>query len=165
MSEKPQRPKRGVAVEKVSDLETKKERLGTIGIAYYALGKEEKKIKASKDKHNKEIKGLMLEEGLYTKNGKHREHLTPLGDGVNNLLIQIQVAETIKPVDNVIDILRNKLGEKAEAFITKVEVLNPDAFESMLKMKLIKESELLDLVTSSTMEKLIVKEQPISEDE
>ena len=156
------RPMRGV---KPPEKQAKREQMDSHARNYFALKKEEKALKAKVEKTNKEIKIFMADPEIYTKNGKHREYTTPMGDGKHNIVVQVQLAESIKPVDNLLDLVRAKLGDKAEQFVVKTESLVPNALESMLAMKLIKEKDVLEWVTSTTQERLTINQKEIEGDE
>lgn len=135
----------------------KKEKLMASATKYLALGEQSKVLTAEQGKLKKEIKEIMTDPQVYEENGKHKEVTIPLGDGKNEIFVQVQVAESISTVDNIIGLIRKKLGAKAETYITTVEVLHNNALDNMYKSGLITEKDILDWTTTSESERLIVK--------
>lgn len=135
----------------------KKERLTTLAGAYIATDGRIKEITKEKDGYKGEIKALIVDPDVFEVNGKHKEIVLPAGDGKTQILVQLQVAESVSTVDNIIALVREKLGEKADNFITRVEVLNSDALDMMYNQGIISEQDILDWTTTKETERLIVK--------
>lgn len=150
-------PKRGEEIKQGSQTRNKIEILTTLAGQHLNFGNDIKKLTTAQDKGKKEIKALMEDPEIYTKNGKHKEVTLPAGDGKTEYFVQVQVAESVSTVDNVIALLRGKLKEKAETYITTVEVLHPNALESAYNQGLITEMDILDWTTTKETERLIVK--------
>lgn len=136
---------------------SKREKLTLIAGNYSAIATEVKKLGATQDKYKKEIKEYMEDPDIYEKNGNHKEVTLPAGDGKTEYFVQVQIAESVSAVDNIIGLMREKLGEKAENFITTVEVIHPNAIESMYNQGLITEKNVTDWTTTKQVERLIVK--------
>lgn len=132
------------------------------GANYVRLKKDETKLKKEIKTENEDIKKIVKENpSLYELNGKHKEVTAPLGDGVNEIFIQIQTRESISTVDNIVDLVKQKLGDKADNFIMQIEVLHSNALEAMLNQGLITEQDILDWTTTRETESLIVKANKI----
>jgi len=132
--------------------------LAKIGAKYLRIKREIKDKTAEAKKENTLIKEAIKNDGIeFTVNGKHKELYAPLGDGVNEIFFQIQTAESVSMVDNVLDLVKKKLGDKADNFIMTVEVLHDNALEAMLNQGLITEQDVLEWTTTKSTERLIVK--------
>lgn len=143
--------KKLVADERAHDhVEPKLLSLALEGSKYLRFKKEEKTLKGHIDKLNKTIKASFDDESLYVMNGTHKEIYAPLGDGVNEIFIQMQGRQSVKTVPNIIELIRAKLGKPAESYIMKVEVLHDTALQSMLNSGLITNQDILDWTTNST---------------
>lgn len=137
--------------------QAKKERLTTLAGAYIATDGRIKDITKEKESYKKEIKELIVDEDIFVQNGKHKEIQLPAGDGRTEILVQLQVAESVSTVDNVIALMREKLGEKAEMFIRSVEMPHDNAIETMYNQGLITEQDVMDWTSTKETERLIVK--------
>ena len=121
------------------------------------------RLKNEGDKIAKEVtkqKGVIKDKFTHVEydiNGKHKEIYAPAGDGLNEVFIQLQMRESVSAVSNVVDLVRQKLGDKADTFIMKVEVLHDTALEAMLNQGLITQKDILDWTTTKEVESLIVK--------
>ena len=133
--------------------------LGKIGANYLRLKGDEKKMKAEITKENTALKSVVKESPeLFETNGKHKEVYAPMGDGINEVFIQVQKRESIKMVDNVVQLVKDKLGEgSADNFIMTVEVLHDNALEAMKNQGLISDEDILEWTTIKETESLIVK--------
>lgn len=132
--------------------------LAKTGAKYLRIKREIKDKTAEAKKENDLIKKTIKEDSsMFIVNGKHKELYAPLGDGVNEIFFQIQTAESVSMVDNALDLVKKKLGDKADNFIMTVEVLHENALEAMLNQGLIDENDVLDWTTTKTTERLIVK--------
>lgn len=132
--------------------------IGQIGAMYLRLKKEEKDLSAKIAKENTKLKEISVKEvELFTPNGKHKELYAPLGDGINELFIQIQMRESISMDADIIAKVREKLGKKADNFIMITEVLHQNSLESMLNQGLITPQDILDWTSTRTTKSLIVK--------
>lgn len=129
----------------------------TLGANYVRLKKEETKLKADITKQNTIIKNKAEQSSLFDMNGDHRELYAPLGDGLNEVFIQIQSRKSVSPVANIVQLVRDKLGDKADNFIMMKEVLHDTALEAMVNQGLITPQELLDWTTTNETKSLIVK--------
>jgi len=127
------------------------------GANYVRLKKEETNIKGSIKKENDEIKSIIKSDISYDINGKHKEVIAPLGDGMNEVFFQIQTKESISMVDNIVDLVRKKLGDKADTFIMKVEVLHENSLEAMKNQGLITDQDIIDWTSVKATESLVVK--------
>lgn len=126
--------------------------------AFLAVKKQQDALGKELDKSKVVIKDFMESDNPnLLVNGKHKEIYAPLGDGVNEAFIQLQTKESIKLVDNIIPVLRAKLGDKAETFIHTQEVLQAGALESLHKMGLLDDKDILDLTSVTETKSLIVK--------
>lgn len=126
-------------------------------VEYAKLKKAETELKGEIAKKNGELKGEFKSSGLGIMNGKHLEYNAPLGDGVNEVFIQIQNKESVSMVDNIIGLVREKLGEKAEKYIYTQEVIHDNALEAMFNSGLITEEDVASWTTIKTVESLVVK--------
>lgn len=127
------------------------------GANYVRLKKEETKIKGEIKKENDDIKNVIKSDIPYDVNGKHKEVTAPLGDGMNEVFFQIQTRESISMVDNIVDLVRKKLGDKADTFIMKVEVLHENSLEAMKNQGLITDQDIIDWTSVKETESLVVK--------
>lgn len=114
-----------------------------------------KEGKADEAKYRKDVLE-QLKIAPTVENGNHSEITLPSDDG-GSIFVQLQRAEKLTHVDNIVPELRKMLGEKAETFIIKTETLLPDALENMVSMGLLSSEQAQDLVHKKTTERLIVK--------
>ena len=134
------------------------EDLALHGAVYLRLKNDATKLEKEVKKENEIIKAKAEEcDDLMDVNGKHKEIYVPLGDGMNELFVQIQTRESVTVVDNIIQMVREKLGKKAENFIMTTEVLHESALEAMLNQGLISNADLLDWTSTKSTKSLIVK--------
>lgn len=132
--------------------------LGVVAADYLRVKKEQDKLAKQVKEKNTKIKQLGEENAdLFVKNGAHREVYAPLGDGVNEIFIQFQHKESVSLVSNAVDLIRQKLGKKADNYIMTVEVLHENALQAMRNAGLITDQDILDLTVSKSSESLIVK--------
>lgn len=131
--------------------------IATLGANYVRLKKDETKLKAEITKQNGIIKDKVTNSELYELNGKHKEVYAPLGDGMNEVFVQIQTRESVSTVDDIIARVRQKVGDKAENFIMVREVLHDNALEAMLNQGLITNDDILEWTSVKETESLIVK--------
>ena len=149
--------------EHIPKQETVENILALKGAEYLRLKKDEKKIKAEIARGNTSIKTLFKANlDITDKNGNHREIYAPLGDGINQIFIQLQNRQSISLVSNILDKVKDKLGAKASKYIQKIEVLQNGAVEAMLVNGEITEDDVLDWTTTKETESLIVKANKIS---
>ena len=154
-------PKRAAETPKQS----KEERLillGQKGAIYAGLKTKEKALaKEIKDK-NTDIKSFTeANMDLLDVNGNHREVTAPIGDGVNELFVQVQTRKSTKPVDNIVALIKEKLGEeKAKNYINVVEVVPDNSLEAMFNNGDITKEELIDWTVTKETKSLIVKVNP-----
>ena len=128
------------------------------GANYVRLKKDETKIKGEISKENTQIKAVINDNPtLFVLNGKHKEVTAPLGDGMNEVFFQIQKRESVSMVDNVVDLVKQKLGAKADNFIMKVEVLHENSLEAMKNQGLITDQDIIDWTSVKETESLIIK--------
>lgn len=125
--------------------------------SYFSLSTRIKSLTADKEKDNKEIKKLIADPEVHEVNGNHKEVTLDAGDGKTKYFVQLQVAESTSTVDNIVALMREKLGEKAENFIVTREMLTEKALESAYNQGLIKEKDILDWTVTKEVERLIVK--------
>ena len=149
-------PKRGEGAEEVAHKDLLHE-LAKKGANYVRLKKDENKIKGEISKENAEIKQIIKSDIQYEINGKHKEITAPLGDGLNEVFFQIQTRESISMVDNIVDLVKSKLGKKADNFIMKVEVLHENSLEAMKNQGLITDQDIIDWTSVKETESLIIK--------
>lgn len=150
--------------EGIEEVQLNKQRyeLAQKGANYIRLKKDEAKLKKDITTKNADIKKFVKSNpDLYEINGKHKEVTLPMGDGMNEIFIQIQIRESISTVDNIIDLVKKKLGNKANNFIMKVEVLHKDALTAMFNQGLITNQDILAWTNSKETESLIVKANKI----
>tara|TARA_Y100000034_G_scaffold29728_1_gene36172 strand:+ start:49412 stop:49882 length:471 start_codon:yes stop_codon:yes gene_type:complete len=144
-----------IAARRLKDNEADVARIGAV---YLRKKKDEKDVKSEIEKMKKELKGFFTKyPDLVKKNGKHLEIFADLGDNANEVFIQLQHRESVSTVDNIIDLVKAKLGKKADQYIRTVEVLHDNALESMLSNELIDEDDLLDWTKTKETKSLIVK--------
>ena len=125
---------------------------------FLSVKKQQDNLGKTLEKHKVVIKDFMESDNPnILVNGKHKEIYAPMGDGTSEVFIQLQAKESVKVVDNIIPILRAKLGDKVETFIHKVEVLQTGTLESLYKMGLIDDKDILDLTSTTESKSLIVK--------
>lgn len=128
---------------------------------YYLNRKgEEKVIKSAIEKAKKAIMGLLPNVPM-RKSGDHDQHkeieLTAV-DGKSKILVRLQVAESLDTVDNICDLLREKLGKvEAEKYIIKTEYVPVDALELAIQRGEITREELEAMIVTKRRESLIVK--------
>ena len=142
----------------VKTKEDKLNELALLGVEYVRIKKDEKLLGEKVKTNNAIIKEKFLEyDDLYVINGNHKEIYAPLGDGMNELFLQLQGKESVSMVDDVIAQVRKKLGKKAEDYINKVEVIHPTALESMKNAGLLTDADILELTVTKKSESLIIK--------
>lgn len=127
------------------------------GLHYLSLKRKSDEIGEQISKEKDSIKKDFLESHLYDKNGAHKEIYAPAGDGLNEVFIQIQARESISTVANIVDLVKQKLGTKADAFLMVTEVLHKDALEAMFNQGLITKKDIQDWTVSKATESFIVK--------
>lgn len=137
--------------------EGKLEIIAQKGLHYLSLKREADGINGKIKKENAEIKNLVIDSNIYDINGEHKEIYAPVGDGLNEIFVQVQKRTSVGYVDNIVDLVRQKLGAKADNFIMKVEVLHKDGLEAMFNQGLITKSDISDWTTQKESESLIVK--------
>jgi len=140
-----------------SNLRKKKENLTLLAGTHLALGTEIKTLTTKQDKGKVDIKKIINDPEIYELNGKHKETTLPAGDGITEYFVQLQVAESIAVVDDIIGRFRKKLGKKAEVFIQQVEVLHSGALESAYNQGLITANDVKAWTVTKETERLIVK--------
>lgn len=133
-------------------------KLGMIGAKYLGLKADEKAIGDKIEVEKKAIKELMTKVPLVG-NGLHKETILLLTDGKTKILFRDQVSESVKTVDNIIDMVRAKLGKQADMYIQKVEVLQANALQNMYSAGLITDKDLADWTFSTQSHSLIVKKE------
>jgi len=132
--------------------------LATKGAYYLRLKKDEKILSGKITVVNKEIKAAVKDNlSLFDVNGNHYEISAPMGDGMNEIFIQLQNRESVSTVSNIIALVREKLGDKAENFIMRAEVLHNNALDAMLNQGLITNDDILDWTHTKTVESLVIK--------
>lgn len=137
-----------------------KKKLDTLMISagkYAHINEQIKELKKEQDSLKVTIKELINDPEIHNLNGKHKERVLPLGDGKHELFVQLQIAEQVNPIDNIIEVLRDKLGDKVEPFIIKTEILQDNALEGLYNQKVLSQPEILDLVNTKETERLIIK--------
>jgi len=136
-------------------------KLGMAGASYLMVKESEDALATQKTNTKKEIERLLEDPTIpVVLNGKHKEITVELEDGQTKIFIQKQFRDgTVKPIDNIIDAVRSKLGEEADKFIILVPVLQSNALEQMLSEGLITLEDLKDwTVKGKPTVALIVKE-------
>ena len=151
----PIRDTNGSTIPTTEDLKIK---VSQMGIQYASKNKKIKDMQTDIAKDKVEIVSFIKENtDLFDVNGNHLEINAPAGDGLNEVFIQLQRKKSVSTVDNVIDVLREKLGSAVDNYITTVEVLHENALESMFNNGLITKKDIDKLVVEKTSESLIVK--------
>lgn len=134
----------------------------TSAVYYKKIKTDIEKLAVDADELNKEIKEAIKQEGIAEKNGAHLELTAPLGDGKQEVFVQLQRKQAVKTVDNIISLIRDKLGEKeAGHYIRTVEVLHDNALTTLFNNGLITADEVNDWTVVKESESLIVKIQNI----
>lgn len=137
-------------------IEENKTALANKAVLYLSSKEKEKTGKDEQDKLKPEILSL-LDAVPHEKNGLHKEITLPLPDGKMQVFIRNQVAEKVKTVDNLIDLIKEKLGDKAGKFIYTTEVLHTNALENMLAEGLIDAADIQEWTSTLHQTSLIVK--------
>lgn len=127
------------------------------GANYLRLKKEDTKLAKEIKEQGDKIKTAVDDPTLYSLNGKHKEIYAPLGDGMNEVFFQLQCRESVSTVPNIVELLRQKLGAKAEAYIMKVEVLHDSTLQSLLASGDITNDDILEWTTTKETYALSVK--------
>lgn len=143
---------------KTKTAQNKVDELFEVSTAYHFQNLEVKAIDTEQKKRKSVIIDLLEDPEVGETNGKHKERTFDLVGTDNKLLVQLQTTESISTVDNIIDLLRDKVGSEVESFITTVEVLSETALESLLNRGLITEQDILDWTKVKTTNRLIIKE-------
>ncbi len=124
---------------------------------YLDLKKREATVKKEIEKSATLIKST-FEQTDFNSVGEHREIVVLAPDGKTKILIRDQVAVRASTVDNIIACVREKLGDKAENYILREEVLAPNALEQMLMAGDVTAEDLHRWVQEKKVHSLIVRE-------
>ena len=130
-----------------------------LAVEYLRYKKDEENAKKEKDKVKKKIVPEIKKPENHEKspNG-HLEADLPLGDGLNNVFIQLQKRVSVAPVANALELLEQKLGKEAiEPYVVTQRVLHPNALEQLYMKEKLTAEDIEELTVERESEALIVK--------
>ena len=133
------------------------EELEVLTQAYMGLKLREKKLADEIAGINKKIKAIITNDKTIPMNGRHTEYTFLASDGKTRLMVRNEVSQSTSLVGDVVERVKEKLGEEAARFIVTEETLLPTALEQMVVEELIGAQELTDWTVTKETSRLIVK--------
>jgi hypothetical protein len=134
--------------------------LGMAGAAYLSVKESEDALALKKKASRTEIERLLESPEIPLQmNGAHREITVQIPGTDVSIFFQKQHRESVCTVDNILDVIKNKLGDKADRFIVQIPTLASNALEQMLLEGLITNTDLEEWTVTKVSTALIVKEK------
>lgn len=125
---------------------------------YLAMHEKVKEYEGEKEKAGNELKAVIATNPeLLEQNGEHRE-TTVLFSGVLEILVRMQKATSVRPTDDAIQVLRQKVGANLDKYLIVREELVDGALEALYNGGFITKQDVEDLMVVTSRESLIVKE-------
>jgi hypothetical protein len=132
--------------------------IARVAAHYLNLKAEEKGQAAALEKHKKTLREALYSGHLNTESYDGHVHaILTLQDGTTQIKVKDQNSDRVSKVDNIVDLLREKLGDEAESYIVKTETIQDKALEQLFAAGKISEDDLREWTVVKSIKSLIVE--------